>query len=133
MFVLGNWCTGIMRFAAVVTESGPPHLVGIAVLAVMVVLVVLLNVALVNPTMRPRILRALGYSLVGIVGAYAIFRGIAELFVVDFDDPASYRDDWGGPSLVGVVLVHSGPGLVALIGAGYLIRRNRVGRTPVAG
>lgn len=132
MLVLGNWCTVIMRFTAV-TESGPPHIVGVAFLAVMIVLVVLLNVALVESALRPRILRSLGYGLGGIVGAYAIVRGIAEFFVVDFGDPASYRDDWGGPSLFDVFLVHSGPGLVVAILAVYLIRRRRAGRSLATG
>ncbi len=28
-------------------------------------------------------------------------------------DPATYQGDWGGPSLAGVLAVHSGPGIVA--------------------
>jgi hypothetical protein len=47
--------------------------------------------------------------------------------VIDINDPASYRDDWGGPSLLGVLAVHCGPGLLALIAFGIvLLRRRRV-------
>ena len=46
--------------------------------------------------------------------------------MIDFSDPATYRDDWGGPSLVGVLLVHCGPGLlVVVLGAVYLVRRSK--------
>ncbi len=67
----------------------------------------------------------LGFGLV--LGVYLIGRAIAEFFVIDFADPASYRADWGGPSLAGVLAVHCGFGLVALVlivrGAGRAIRR----------
>ncbi|MEU2614913.1 hypothetical protein ABZ570_25505 [Micromonospora sp. NPDC007271] len=55
-----------------------------------------------------------------LLGLYLIARAAAEPFVIDVTDPASYRLDWGGPSLAGVLLVHCGPGLVsaALIGLG---------------
>ncbi|GAA2851673.1 hypothetical protein GCM10010472_05930 [Pseudonocardia halophobica] len=49
-----------------------------------------------------------------IVGLYLVGRAVAEPFVIDLGDPASYRDDWGGPSLAGVLAVHCGPGLLAL-------------------
>ena len=48
-----------------------------------------------------------------VVGLYLVGRAIVEPFLIDMSDPATYRDDWGGPSLVGVLLVHSGLGLVA--------------------
>ncbi|MFD2762637.1 hypothetical protein [Micromonospora eburnea] len=55
-----------------------------------------------------------------LLGLYLIARAIAEPFVIDMTDPASYRLDWGGPSLAGVLAVHCGPGVVsaALIGRG---------------
>ena len=64
---------------------------------------------------------------VGIVlGLFFLVRAIAELVVIDFSDPATYRDDWGGPSLVGVLLVHCGPGLVAAaLAAVVFVRRSR--------
>jgi len=67
----------------------------------------------------------LGFGLV--LGVYLIGRAIAEFFLIDFSDPASYRADWGGPSLAGVLAVHCGFGLVSLMligwGAGRAIRR----------
>ncbi|TDC22170.1 CGP-CTERM sorting domain-containing protein [Micromonospora sp. 15K316] len=44
-------------------------------------------------------------------------------------DPATYRNDWGGPSLAGVLLVHCGPGVVAaVVITAVLLRRRRAGR-----
>jgi hypothetical protein len=64
---------------------------------------------------------------IGIVlGLFFLVRAIAELVVIDFSDPATYRDDWGGPSLVGVLLVHCGPGLLAAaLMAVVFVRRSR--------
>ena len=56
-----------------------------------------------------KVLRALGVVL----GIYLIVRAAMEPFLVDVDDPGTYRLDWGGPSLIGVLLVHCGPGIVA--------------------
>ena len=36
-----------------------------------------------------------------VLGLYLIMRAIAEPFVIDVGDPASYRNDWSGPSLAG--------------------------------
>lgn len=52
-------------------------------------------------------------ALAWIVGGYFVVRAIAEPFVIDFSDPASYASDWGGPSLVGVLAVHMVPGVIA--------------------
>ncbi|MGW0174608.1 hypothetical protein ACWDUM_12260 [Rhodococcus sp. NPDC003322] len=120
-----------MTFETAAAE--PSHAVGIVVFGVMIALLALLIVAAFSRTLRPRILKPLGYGIAGIVGVYAVTRGVAEFFIVDYADPASYRDDWGGPSLLGVLLVHSGPGVAALIAAAYLIRRNRAGRSVVVG
>jgi hypothetical protein len=50
---------------------------------------------------------------VGIVfGLFLTGRAVAELFVLHWGDPASYRNDWGGPSLIGVLAVHCLPGLI---------------------
>jgi len=56
-----------------------------------------------------RVLLALGV----IVGLYLFGRAVAEPFVIDLTDPATYHNDWGGPSLAGVLAVHCGPGLLA--------------------
>jgi len=64
------------------------------------------------------------------LGLYLVVRAIAEPFVIDMSDPATYRNDWGGPSLPGVLLVHCGPGVVAAIAiAMALIRRRSSSRT----
>ena len=64
--------------------------------------------------------------LAWILGAYLIVRAVTEPFVIDMADPATYQDDWGGPSLVGVLAVHSGPGVVAAaLMVAYVIGRRR--------
>jgi hypothetical protein len=69
-------------------------------------------------------------------GLYLVARAVAEPFVIDVSDPATYRDDWGGPSLAGVFAVHCGPGLVAaalMVTAAVHRRRSRHGgRRPAA-
>jgi hypothetical protein len=70
-------------------------------------------------------------TVAGLLGAYLVVRGIAEFFTIDYADPASYRLDWGGPSLAGVLVVHSGPGIAILLGAAwYAVRRRRACRQP---
>ena len=68
-----------------------------------------------------RILLGLGL----IVTIYLVVRGVAELFVIDYDDPDSYRSDWGGPSLAGVLAVHTGPALVIVALAAVWLARRR--------
>lgn len=66
-------------------------------------------------------------SLLGLViGLFLVARAIAEPFTIDVTDPATYRGDWGGPSLFGVLLVHCGPGVIAaaLITRAQLRRRS---------
>jgi hypothetical protein len=68
-------------------------------------------------------------AAVGLVlGLFLIVRAVAEPFVIDLSDPATYRNDWGGPSLVGVLLVHCGPGLVAAAAIAAALRRRRAAR-----
>jgi hypothetical protein len=58
------------------------------------------------------------------LGLYLIVRAVAEPFVIDMADPATYQNDWGGPSLFGVLLVHCGLGVVAAAAiAVTLVRR----------
>jgi len=59
-------------------------------------------------------MKTIGWVLAISVGLYLIGRAVAEPFLIDMTDPATYRLDWGGPSLAGVLAVHCGPGLVAL-------------------
>lgn len=62
-----------------------------------------------------------------IVAIYLVGRAIAEPLLIDVNDPDSYRSNWGGPSLIGVLAVHSGPGLVIVTAAvvWFLRRRSR--------
>jgi hypothetical protein len=68
-----------------------------------------------------RTLIIVGFGL----GLFLIGRATAEPFIIDMTDPATYRDDWGGPSLLGVLAVHCLPGLVAgAVMVGYPMRRH---------
>jgi hypothetical protein len=47
--------------------------------------------------------------LVGVEGGQRdhrrwVGKAVAEPFVIDLADPATYRNDWGGPSLLGFLL-----------------------------
>jgi hypothetical protein len=65
-----------------------------------------------------------------IFGLYLIVRAVVEPFVIDMSDPSTYRNDWGGPSLLGVLAVHCGPGLLAgAVIVAVLIRRRSSRRT----
>jgi hypothetical protein len=75
-----------------------------------------------------RIVIALGL----IVGIFFIMRAVVELFMIDYSDPSSYAEDWGGPSLAGVLLVHCGLGLIAAIWIGVLLWRRRSSRSSAA-
>jgi hypothetical protein len=66
---------------------------------------------------------AMGVGL--LLGLYLIVRAVAEPFVIDMTDPATYRSDWGGPSLAGVLLVHCGPGVVSVVLMGLWVRAQR--------
>ena len=63
------------------------------------------------------------------VGAYFIVRAIVELFIIDYSDPSSYANDWGGPSIGGVLLVHCGLGVIAAIAFVIWWRRRRPTKT----
>ena len=88
---------------------------------------------------RPRPRRRAGappawlWPLLGIgavLAVYLVGRGVAELLTIHYGDPASYAKDWGGPSLAGVLAVHSGPGLVIIAtGAWWWLRGRRTGLT----
>jgi len=70
-------------------------------------------------------------TVVGLVlGLYLVVRAVAEPFVIDMSDPATYRNDWGGPSLFGVLLVHCGPGVVAAIVIVVALLRRRSSARP---
>lgn len=75
------------------------------------------------------------WLLAFVIGGFFIVRALIEPFVIDFGDPSSYEDDWGGPSLIGVLLVHMGPGVLVAALFVYAIRRTdrRRGEGPPEG
>ena len=120
------------------------HLAGHVVVWIALVLMLcgLIALAVARPTPKRlsrsvgsrRLARSAGCVLGGIVALYLVGRGIAEFFTVGYSNPASYRDSWGGPSLLGVLLVHSGPGTAIVIATtGYVLgwwpRSRRMART----
>jgi hypothetical protein len=62
---------------------------------------------------------------VTVVGLYLTGRAVAELVLIHWGNPARYRNDWGGPSLAGVLAVRCLPGLIL---PGYLAWR--ISRSP---
>ncbi len=70
-----------------------------------------------------RLTRLLGTGVAGLIAVYLVGRGILELFVINYSSQATYQNDWGGPSLTGVLAVHSGPALAIMIGAAIYLRR----------
>ncbi|WP_211234683.1 hypothetical protein [Glycomyces arizonensis] len=55
------------------------------------------------------------WILTFVVGGFFVVRALMEPFMIDFTDPSTYETDWGGPSLIGVLAVHMGPGIVAAV------------------
>lgn len=105
------------------------HVAGHAVLALCIVLVILGIFALAMPRHRGRIGRFALWLVGGLIAVYLVIRAVVEFFIIRYGDPASYHNSWGGPSLVGVFLVHSGPGFLILLGSCvYLARRRRTRR-----
>ncbi|MDN3239076.1 hypothetical protein [Glycomyces tritici] len=64
------------------------------------------------------------WLLAFVIGGFFIVRALIEPFVIDFGDPSSYENDWGGPSLIGVLLVHMGPGILVAVLFFYALRRS---------
>jgi hypothetical protein len=71
--------------------------------------------------------RKAGVLIAFVVGLFFIGRAVAEVALLDYGHPESYRLDWGGPSLVGVLAVHCGPGVIAVALMAWWLRR-RVNR-----
>jgi predicted transporter len=71
------------------------------------------------------LLRKVVAGLAILLGLYLVVRAVVEPFVIDVSDPATYRDDWGGPSLLGVLAIHCGPGLLVLVGLCIVLLRRR--------
>jgi hypothetical protein len=72
-----------------------------------------------------RPLRLLGLVLLVALGTFLVARAVVEVVAVDPGNPSTYRDDWGGPTYAGVLLVHAGPGVVVALVAWLLWRRGR--------
>jgi hypothetical protein len=71
-----------------------------------------------------RVARIGAAALTALAALFLVARAVVELATVDLGRPASYRDDWGGPTYVGVIVVHAGPGvLVLVLGLVWLRRR----------
>jgi hypothetical protein len=60
-----------------------------------------------------------------IVGTYLVVRAVVEIVTMTNGDATSYRDDWGGPSLLGVFAVHCLPGVIALLAMIWGLRHLR--------
>jgi hypothetical protein len=69
--------------------------------------------------------RAIAVPGGALVALYLVGRAAAEFFVVNYSDPASYHNAWGGPSLAGVFAVHAGPGVAIVIAAAVWLYRHR--------
>jgi hypothetical protein len=67
--------------------------------------------------------KVIGWVLGVAVGLYLVGRAVAEPFLLDMTNPATYRNDWGGPA--GVLAVHCGPGVLALAAMLLALRRGR--------
>jgi hypothetical protein len=100
--------------------------VGIAVGALLILAVITGLVGIFSRRLRRRSLRIAGLTVTSLVALYAVGRGVAEFWTVNYSDPASYAHSWGGPSLAGVFAVHSGPGFAVVTAvAWWLVRRVR--------
>src|SRR5271169_2782210 len=105
--------------------SAASHVIAYFLLA-LAVFVVFVGVASIFSRHWRRIaVRAITIAVGGLVALYLVGRAIAEFFVVNYSDPASYRDAWGGPSLAGVFAVHAGPGIAIMIAAIVWLYRHR--------
>ena len=73
-------------------------------------------------------MRKVAIALGVIVGIFFIVRAVVELIAIDYSDPSSYAQDWGGPSLAGVLFVHCVLGIIAAILIGVFLWRRRSSR-----
>ncbi|RMI33606.1 hypothetical protein EBN03_10925 [Nocardia stercoris] len=103
---------------------------GVVVLAALGCSVGALLTGLAVPSWRHRTWTFTVGGLAGLLAIYLVGRGLAEFWIVDYADPASYRDDWGGPTLPGVLAVHSVPCLL-ILGAAVMQLRKRFRSAPL--
>jgi hypothetical protein len=115
-----------LRLATGSQQGIAQEVVGIVAGALLILAVITGLAGIFSRRWRRTGLRIAGLTVAGVVTVYAVGRGIAEFWTVNYSDPASYAHSWGGPSLAGVFAVHSGPGFVIVIAAAWwLIRRAR--------
>ena len=77
-------------------------------------------------------MKKVGLGLVWVIGVFLIVRAIAEPFLIDVFDPATYIRDWGGPSLIGVLAVHMVPGILASAVIAAALRGRKRRRVPAS-
>lgn len=58
-------------------------------------------------------MKRIGSALLWLAGVYFVASALFEPFTIDFGDPSTYQHDLGGPSLIGVLFVHCGLGVLA--------------------
>jgi hypothetical protein len=112
------------------------HVTGDVAVGLVVLLVILGIVALASTRYRRRSLLAGAWIFGGLLAVYLVLRAVAEFFIIHYNDPASYARAWGGPSLVGVFIVHSGPGFLVLVGGAWYLwyrRHHRKSAPPARG
>ncbi|EFC82187.1 hypothetical protein [Parafrankia sp. EUN1f] len=80
-----------------------------------------------------RLRRAAGRLLLLAVGAVLVARAGYLLATEHPDDPATYRHAWGGPHYSGFIIVHAGPGALALFLTGLALLRRLKGHRGTVG
>ncbi|GGN27975.1 hypothetical protein FHR83_005310 [Actinoplanes campanulatus] len=54
------------------------------------------------------------FKMLGVISAtLLVAQAVATPFLIDLTDPATYSGHWGGPSLVGVLALRIGAGVLA--------------------
>ncbi len=64
-------------------------------------------------------------SLIVLLGVYFVARAAVELVIVNPTKPETYRHDWGGPTYVGVILVHVLPAAIWVAAATWYAKQRR--------
>ncbi|CUU59040.1 hypothetical protein Ga0074812_12465 [Parafrankia irregularis] len=80
-----------------------------------------------------RLWRAVARLLLLAVGTVLVARAGYLLATERPGDPAAYRHAWGGPHYSGFIIVHAGPGVLALFLAGLALLRRLQGRRGTVG
>lgn len=114
--------------AQTTASASPSHAAGLLILGVGIAVAMIVLVAVAVPRLRRPVMITVASLVASVVGLYLVVRGMVEFWVVRYGDPSSYRNDWGGPTLLGVFAVHTGPGLIVAVAAfwwWFTRRRNR--------